>query len=155
MISSRQFFRAFCDEAQDFTRVELEAIRRMSLFSDRTVTPQDVARIPFVFAGDQFQTVNPTGFRWDAKAWFVEKFIFALDPNRRSGLNDINYHELSYNYRSTVRIVGFSNYVQALRAYLFDLPDVEPQIPWDNSSASPASYFQISQNFFGMSSKAE
>ena len=139
----------FCDEAQDFTRVELEAIRRMSLFSDRTVEPQAIAHIPFVFAGDQFQTVNPTGFRWDAiKAWFVEKFIFALDPNRKSALNDINYHELSYNYRSTAPIVGFSNYVQALRGYLFDLPDVEPQIPWDTSPASPVSYFQISQDFF-------
>jgi hypothetical protein len=139
----------FCDEAQDFTRVELEAIRRMSLFSDRTVEPQAIAHVPFVFAGDQFQTVNPTGFRWDAiKAWFVEKFIFALDSNRKSALNDINYHELSYNYRSTAPIVGFSNYVQALRGYLFDLPDVEPQIPWDTSPASPVSYFQISQDFF-------
>jgi tetratricopeptide (TPR) repeat protein len=121
----------FCDEAQDFTRQELTLLLRLNLFSDRALPPHDIGRVPFAFAGDQFQTLNPTGFRWDAiKASFVEKFIHELDPARRSGRTDLNYRELQYNYRSTPRIVRFSNHIQALRAALFTDPDVRPQEPW-------------------------
>jgi len=128
----------FCDEAQDFTRVELDIILRLSLFSERKLAPEFIGRVPFVFAGDQFQTLNPTGFRWDAiKASFVEKFIFALDPERRSRLDDLNYQELTYNYRSSRSIVRFSNFVQALRARLFELPGLKPQEPWENEINPP------------------
>lgn len=121
----------FCDEAQDFTRLELELLLRLNLFSNRSLSTADVSRVPFAFAGDQFQTLNPTGFRWDAiKASFVEKFLFELDPARTSGRTDLNYRELHFNYRSTHRIVRFSNQVQALRAALFQLPDLKPQRPW-------------------------
>ncbi len=120
-----------CDEAQDFTRIELELLLRLNLFSDRAVSPHDLSRVPFAFAGDQFQTLNPTGFRWDAiKASFVEKFIQALDPSGRSGRTELNYQELHYNYRSTPPIVRFSNGVQALRAALFKMPELRPQTPW-------------------------
>src|SRR5581483_8320520 len=120
-----------CDEAQDFTRIELELLLRLNLFSDRAVPPHDLSRVPFAFAGDQFQTLNPTGFRWDAiKTSFVEKFIHALDPSGRSGRTELNYRELHYNYRSTPPIVRFSNGVQALRAALFQMPELRPQTPW-------------------------
>ncbi|MGA7305857.1 MAG: hypothetical protein WBW88_13340, partial [Rhodothermales bacterium] len=66
----------FCDEAQDFTRLEIEAIYRCSLFSDRLIDFQSVGRIPFVFAGDPFQTLNPTGFRWESvRAAFTERIL--------------------------------------------------------------------------------
>ena len=120
-----------CDEAQDFTRIELELLLRINLFSNRALEPAAVPRVPFAFAGDQFQTLNPTGFRWDAiKASFVEKFVFELDPLQRTGPVDLNYRELQYNYRSTDKIVRFSNYVQAMRAALFRMPDVKPQKAW-------------------------
>jgi hypothetical protein len=123
----------FCDEAQDFTRLELELLLRINTFSQRTLPSNDLSRVCFVFAGDQFQTLNPTGFRWDAiKATFVEKFILELDPGRRSGRMDLNYRELEFNYRSARRIVRFSNLVQALRAALFAIPDLRPQTPWLN-----------------------
>ena len=123
-----------CDEAQDFTRIELELLLRLNLFSHRTIDPHELTRVPFAFAGDQFQTLNPTGFQWDAiKSSFVEKFIKSLDPGGRSGKADLNYRELKYNYRSTPSIVRFSNGVQALRAALFDLPGLAPQIPWMSS----------------------
>ena len=129
----------FCDEAQDFTRLELELLLRINLFSNRSLSSDAVARVPFAFAGDQFQTLNPTGFRWDAiKASFMEKFVFALDPAKRSGRTDLNYWELKYNYRSTDKIVRFSNYVQALRAALFQIPDLRPQVPWSEEKRSPA-----------------
>ena len=133
----------FCDEAQDFTRLELELLLRISLFSQRSLSASMISRAPFAFAGDQFQTLNPTGFRWDAiKASFVEKFILELDPARRSGRTDLNYRELDYNYRSTRSIVRFGNYVQALRAALFGLPDLKPQQPWSAITRSqPVTWF--------------
>jgi len=128
----------FCDEAQDFTRLELELILRLCLFSGRAISPQEISRIPLVFAGDPFQTLNPTGFRWEAtKAAFVEKFVLSLDPNRRSGMDDLNYRELTYNYRSSRNIVLLSNLTQALRCRLFDLRQVSPQEPWAIEASSP------------------
>lgn len=140
----------FCDEAQDFTRLELELLLRLNLFSNRTLPPNDISRVPFAFAGDQFQTLNPTGFRWDAiKASFVEKFIQALDPARRSGRGDLNFRELEYNYRSTHRIVRFGNHVQATRAALFKLPDLKPQTPWTTEPHSfPVQWFRASDARF-------
>ena len=126
----------FCDESQDFTRLELEVILRMSLFSDKKVAPHEIRRVPFVFAGDPFQTLNPTGFRWEAtKAQFVEKFIFELDPTQQSG-SDINYRELTHNFRSATPIVRFSNVIQAFRAMLFRLGSLRPQIPWGQAMAA-------------------
>lgn len=133
----------FCDEAQDFTRLELEILLRLNLFSERNVFPQEIGQIPFVFAGDPFQTLNPTGFRWEStKAAFVEKFIHALDPTGRSGLQDIHYHELTYNYRSGQEIVKFSNSIQACRSILFDIASLQPQLCWSeiNKHASVCSY---------------
>ena len=140
----------FCDEAQDFTRLEMELLLRLNLFSDRSLRPTDIDRVPFVFAGDPFQTLNPTGFRWDAiKASFAEKFVFELDPERRTGRVDLNYRELKYNYRSTHRIVRFANQVQALRAALFQLPDLRPQTPWTIERDSfPVVWFQADDAAF-------
>jgi len=139
-----------CDEAQDFTRVELELLLRLNLFSYRTINPHELTRVPFAFAGDQFQTLNPTGFQWDAiKTSFVEKFIKSLDPGGRSGKADLNYKELKYNYRSTPSIVRFSNGVQALRAALFDLPGLAPQIPWiSTQDRLPVLWFNSSDHSF-------
>ncbi len=76
-LAPRCYSAVFCDEAQDFTRIELEVLLRLSLYSNRALPSDAVSRVPFASAGDEFQTLNPTGFRWDAiKAAFVEKFIF-------------------------------------------------------------------------------
>lgn len=128
----------FCDEAQDFTRLELEVLFRLSLFSDRRLTPEELNRVPFAFAGDPFQTLNPTGFRWDAiKSAFVVKFLRSLDPTCKSGVKDLNYQELSYNYRSTRNVVRLCNSIQALRSVLFDIPSLRPQSTWQYEHASP------------------
>ena len=139
-----------CDEAQDFTRLELELLLRLNLFSQRALQPNDIYRVQFAFAGDQFQTLNPTGFRWDAiKSSFVEKFVFELDPARRSGSVDLNYRELQYNYRSTHSIVKFGNHIQAMRAALFQIPDLKPQTPWTTELLSfPVVYFRANDGDF-------
>lgn len=149
-LAKRIYPAVFCDEAQDFTRIELELLLRLNLFSDRTLQSSDISRVPFAFAGDQFQTLNPTGFRWDSiKASFVEKFIYELDPSRRSGRTDLNFRELKYNYRSTHKIVRFCNHVQALRAALFQLADVRPQIPWTSEPRSfPVVWFRANDAAF-------
>ena len=127
----------FCDEAQDFTRIELEALLRLSIFSDRDLHPYEVNRVPFAFAGDPFQTLNPTGFRWGAiKAAYVSKFVHALDTNRSAKVG-LNYRELSFNYRSTENIVRLCNTIQGLRAALFGITDLKPQATWLYEKFSP------------------
>ncbi|MCB1658002.1 MAG: hypothetical protein KDI39_07225 [Pseudomonadales bacterium] len=129
-----RFAAIFCDEAQDFTRIEVQIVLRLNLFSARHLYPDQIQRVPLVFAGDQFQTLNPTGFRWESiKAQVVEQFIFALDPAHHATLSDINYRELSYNFRSTQSIAQFSNIVHGLRAKLFALKSLLPQQSWQPS----------------------
>lgn len=135
----------FCDEAQDFTRIELELILHLNLFYDRKIYPQMLSRIPIAFAGDEFQTLNPTGFRWDqVKAAFVDKLIKGLDPASRSGKSDINFCELFYNYRSGKQIVNLCNIIQMLRCALFDIRKTELQQYWGEAgnTVSPQ-YFSI------------
>lgn len=127
----------FCDEAQDFTRIELEAIDRHCLFNERTLHPHDAGRVPIAFAGDPFQTLNPTGFRWEAtKAFFAEKFIKNYDGQKST--RDLNFRELSYNYRSSRNVVRFCNSLQLVRSVVFDIPDIRPQIHWQDEEDSPS-----------------
>ncbi|MBL0231014.1 MAG: hypothetical protein IPP76_09525 [Moraxellaceae bacterium] len=134
---SARFPAIFCDEAQDFTRIEMHIILRLNLFSARLLRPDEIQRVPLVFAGDQFQTLNPTGFRWESiKAQVVEQFIFALDPAKHATLSDINYRELGYNFRSTQNIAKFSNIVHGLRAKLFNLKSLKPQQSWHQNDLS-------------------
>jgi hypothetical protein len=128
----RSHIAVFCDEAQDFTRVELDAIYQCSLFSNRTLDSQCIPRIPFVFAGDPFQTLNPTGFRWESvQAAFTERLVSSLHRFCSYGkLPDLHYEELTFNYRSAKRIVHFCNTIQASRALLFDHTGLRPQETW-------------------------
>ena len=131
------FTAIFCDEAQDFTPLELQIILRLSVYSNRQLQPHEIQRVPLVFAGDQFQTLNPTGFRWDAfKAQVMEQFVFALDPAKHSQHNEMNYQELSFNFRSSHRIAQFSNVVHGLRASRLALTHLSPQQSWHHSPAS-------------------
>lgn len=133
------FTAIFCDEAQDFTRSDLEILFRSSTFARRRVDRGQLNKVPFVFAGDQFQTINPTGFRWEAiKAMFVAKFVRSLSPGVRESAAKLNYKVLNVNYRSTANIVKFCNLIQALRAKLFSLTDVLPQKSWTGEAGAPA-----------------
>ncbi|HMT19927.1 MAG TPA: hypothetical protein PKE20_01555, partial [Promineifilum sp.] len=119
-------------------------IFRLSLYSRRLLRPDDLRYVPFAFAGDPFQTLNPTGFDWNAtQAGFHEKIVQGLDRFSNSSL-EFNYRELSYNYRSTTGIARFSNLLQLLRGILFDIKNLKPQLVWfeDQDSSIPA-YFDI------------
>lgn len=120
----------FCDEVQDFTPVELEVILQLSVFSNRSLTPEALARVPLVFAGDPLQTLNPTGFRWDAtRAVFHDRFQAVLDPRRRANL-EFQFEEFKFNYRSNPAIVRFCNLIQFLRSAVSGSEDIRPQTAW-------------------------
>ncbi|MBP0017042.1 MAG: hypothetical protein J7647_05715 [Cyanobacteria bacterium SBLK] len=117
----------FCDEAQDFTHIELQAIMRLSVFAEYDLEHQHVESLPFAFAGDPLQTLNPTGFRWASlKAAFYNEVITTLSPTGKLDL-EMNFAELESNYRSIPAIVGVNNLIQLWRSVLFDLPELKPQ----------------------------
>ena len=91
---------------------------------------EDIKRVPFAFAGDPFQTLNPTGFRWDAvQASFHDKLADTLGMNFYGNI-ELNYRELNLNYRSNKNVVKLCNSIQALRGALFDLRELQPQHTW-------------------------
>ncbi|MDB9315891.1 3'-5' exonuclease [Spirulina sp. CS-785/01] len=117
----------FCDEAQDFTHLELQLIMKLSVFSNYDLEHQHIESLPFAFAGDPLQTLNPTGFRWASlKAAFYNEVITTLSPTGRLGL-EMNFAELESNYRSTPAIVGVNNLIQLWRSVLFSIPELCPQ----------------------------
>lgn len=133
----------FCDESQDFSKLELDLILRLSLYSKRTLSPHELKRVPFSFAGDPFQTLNPTGFEWESlQANFHEKIVSGLDKSSVGKL-EFNYQELSYNYRSSRFIVGLCNLFQLLRGILFNQKGLVPQQTWFDSEASIPVLFNV------------
>jgi hypothetical protein len=142
-LATPRFSGIFCDESQDFTRIEMEVIYRLSIFSDRDIPAQYVPKIPFAFAGDELQTINPTGFRWDAiTALFTEKFIISVYPDKSRIPAKPNFKELKNNYRSTQNIVNFCNALQLFRANRFNIPNLLPQYPWENSVGPGVAHFE-------------
>lgn len=108
----------FCDESQDFTRIEIDFILKLSSFSNRSLQHvNEITKLPFVFAGDEFQTLNPTGFSWASlSSYFTESLC------KSTGLEQIPIPdpiELSENFRSTRQVVKLANRVQLLRASRF------------------------------------
>ncbi len=121
----------FCDESQDFTRLELNLILQASVFSRYDLSEiTQVACLPFAFAGDPLQTLNPTGFRWSrVQAMFHDQIIQTVDREQRLDIRMKHLDELDYNYRSTRPIVEATNGVLLLRNHLFD-QETRPQRFW-------------------------
>lgn len=102
----------FCDEAQDFTKIETDLILKLSVYSkyDLTTREED-SKIPIAFAGDPNQTINPTGFRWGStQEIFNESFKDSL-----ASFAGFKPNELELNYRSREAIVKFANTIQFIR----------------------------------------
>lgn len=132
----------FCDEAQDFTRIELEILFRCSIFSDRTIAPDPslIKKLPFAFAGDELQTLNPTGFSWDSvSAWFTEGFVFPIISDTKKV--SLKPKELKNNYRSHTEIVRFSNSIQLFRANRFEMKRLTPQKSWSTDEYNSVYFF--------------
>lgn len=132
-----RFSGIFCDEAQDFTRVELDFILKLSCFANRTIEDiNDVKKLPFVFAGDEFQTLNPTGFSWESLSSYFAERLCALSGLPAQGMHLADAKELSENFRSTQQVVKLANHIQLLRATRFNSDSV-PQSPHFSQEGSP------------------
>jgi hypothetical protein len=93
----------FCDEAQDFTHIELKLILNLNRYLSR----ENYSRLPVVFAGDPFQSINPTGFSIS----HLKSLIYTAYQEKIGGKGEINtdVKELRYNYRSNGGITRLGN----------------------------------------------
>ena len=116
-----RFSAVFCDESQDFTRVEIDFILNSSSFAQRALkNSDDINKLPFIFAGDEFQTLNPTGFSWESlRSYFTEKLCAMAGIKPQKGMIP-DPKVLSENFRSTHNVVKLANRIQLLRASRFD-----------------------------------
>lgn len=124
-----RFSAVFCDESQDFTRVEIDFILNSSSLAQHSIkSPDDINKLPFVFAGDEFQTLNPTGFSWASlRSYFTERLCTLVGIKPQKGMIP-SLEVLSENFRSTRNVVKLANRIQLLRASRFEEYSV-PQKP--------------------------
>ena len=134
----------FCDESQDFTKQELEFIFNLSLFAHKTMYTQELKHIPFIFAGDPFQTLNPTGFNWKVlESDFYQQIRDGLRKGDDNIKLDINFQELFCNYRSAQSIVRFCNTIQLLRGHVLNDFSIHPQEVYVKKDSPKPSFFTI------------
>lgn len=108
----------FCDEAQDFTKLEIDLILKLSCHSKYNLSTQPEDRaVPIAFAGDPNQTISPTGFRW---ASTKDLFNQAFNESLGNRYVDLDIKELTTNYRSQLGIVKIANFIQSIRYKYFD-----------------------------------
>jgi len=118
----------FCDEVQDFTQIELNVIFCLSPWGKYKLD-WTIERLPYAFAGDPLQTINPTGFRWAALKKYLHEHIHAyLLPGHPFEIQ--SPQELKNNYRSVPQITRFSNVVNLWRRILSNNREITPQLPW-------------------------
>ena len=124
-VIKRQYEIIFCDEAQDFSRVELEFILKLSIYTNYKLN--NVEQFPIVFAGDALQTVNPTGFRSEV----LTSMLFEKLTDEDIGFNllsqDLAFTP-TYNYRSSQAIVNLANAIQYKRKNDLGAEIKNPQI---------------------------
>lgn len=110
-----------CDEAQDFCRVELRFILRLSKYLEYDLSKTE--QVPIVFAGDPNQTVNPTGFRQgEMTSMLYEELQEIAKFNKK-----IRDYNPSLNYRSSQPVVSIANFVQHHRMKNLGINQVKPQ----------------------------
>lgn len=132
----------FCDESQDFTRIELELILGLSTLSHRSlINSADVYKIPFIFAGDEFQTLSPTGFSWNSLRSFFNRELARHLNIESSEFSPSEPLQLVNNYRSSGAIVKLGNRLQLLRGARFEQPS-KPQQTYFTDLGAPVFYFQ-------------
>ena len=128
---NKQYATVFCDEAQDFTKVETELIIKLSKHSLYDLSGiENNGEAPIAFAGDPNQTISPTGFRIGSiKKLFTDVF------HELVGIDSYSFEEypLEINYRSREGIVNFANTIQFIRHKLLDKSSsCNFQYAWDN-----------------------
>ncbi|MCF6366771.1 MAG: hypothetical protein L3J35_11270 [Bacteroidales bacterium] len=110
-----------CDEAQDFCRVELRFILRLSKYLEYDLSK--IKQVPIVFAGDPNQTVNPTGFRQGEMTSMLHEELKEIAKFN----NQIQDYNPSFNYRSAQPVVSVANFVQYHRKKNLGIKQIKPQ----------------------------
>lgn len=114
-----------CDEAQDFCRVELRFILKLSEYLNFNLS--NVDQIPIIFAGDPNQTVNPTGFRESEMTEMLHTELNSLA--KFDYKNKDSVYNPKYNYRSKHPVVTLANFIQFYRKKNLEIRLASPQIP--------------------------
>lgn len=112
-----------CDEAQDFCRVELRFILRLSEYLKYDLSKTE--QVPIVFAGDPNQTVNPTGYRQDEMTSMLYEELKEIA--KFDYYTGENVYNPTFNYRSTQPVVSLANFVQYHRMKNLGIKQVHPQ----------------------------
>jgi len=127
-----------CDEAQDFCRVELRFILRLSEYLQYDLS--DIEQVPVIFAGDPNQTVNPSGFR---EREMNEMLWSELKPSNFEYDKEESVYNPTFNYRSAQPVVSLANFIQYYRKKSFEIRLVKPQI-----AKRPEPVLERNFNFF-------
>ncbi len=114
---NKNFEVIFCDEAQDFTKIELEFINSISLYNNYNLS--NVNQYPIVFAGDALQTVNPTGFKSQVLTSMIYKSLTDPKIGFKLDSSDLTFTP-KFNYRSSKSIVNLSNAIQNWRKIMLN-----------------------------------
>jgi hypothetical protein len=133
-----------CDEAQDLSRVELLAILGTSELLRYDLELERVNCLPFVFAGDEAQTLDLTGFRWASITGGF--YDLAGASFGEDGAHVINDDELHRNYRSSAEIVELANAIQQLRRERFGETGAQPQTAHRESESDAVALIDLSIN---------
>lgn len=141
----------FCDEAQDFTRIELDVIQDLLLYTHRdfSKTRYLLNRVPLAFAGDPYQTLHPTGFNWRTTTSSYYQSLLDRIGDTWSHHVKLKQFILQMNYRSSPGIVRFANVVQLIRRIVLGLKELEPQETWTSTEdgVGPVAYDVVDSEF--------
>lgn len=154
-----QFSAVFCDEMQDFTKLELSLIFKLTVHSQYRMDGSEDLKLPIALAGDPNQTISPTGFSLSS----IQEIFKEVFNNNFDREKNINSYELKNNYRSKEQIVKFANTIHLIRHTFFNnrKPDIF-QEAWniDNPAIQNQRYvsficcdddFEVIKNSFRMS----
>lgn len=103
----------FCDEAQDFTRIELRLIIQSSAYMQYDLSNTD--QIPIVFAGDSLQTVSPNRFTMTRLKQMYYNIFKESNYDYNSERQRRSIYTPEFNYRSSQSIVRIANTIQQFR----------------------------------------
>gem|GEM_PF-5309426 len=116
-----------CDEGQDFTPIETEVLTYFMVYRYYDMRPHHHSRAPLLVAADPFQTINPSGFRWEGVKDILTHSL--QGSNTTFGTLTVHHAALAFNYRNDWHIARLANTVQAARRYLIRRR-TEPQQIW-------------------------
>ena len=144
--NSAEFSMIVCDESQDFTRLELAALLKFlpySRYDLRKSVQHRMFHLPLVLAGDPFQTINPSGFRWEIVKSSLHKELSSTFLT----YNELPvYHEvLKTNYRNVMVIAKLANALNLARKLIFGCTSSPQKIHDDSESMFELQYFILGE----------